>query len=162
LEGLPAPFVCHIDQQLAVKYPFKVGALEFRGYCDNETDNPGLGYSVGYGAPRIAATLYVYDRQPPLNSISSSVEIEFQRSVRDLITANEDAKRLESGNLPESFSAEALCAAFELPRNRMHTLVVLDHGQARFLKWRITCPGDERRTLAHKFLAESRAMLSCT
>jgi hypothetical protein len=157
LREVPAPYTCHADNRLKIVYPFKLATLEYAKYYNYDAEAPGRGYSIGYGAPEITATLYVLNAQPMPAPAHRAIPAELEAAVADLKKGFDGCRPVDGDPLPAGFSPDAAHAVFEW--QELRTFVVIDHGGGRVLKWRITCANDERRQLAHEFLARSRALL---
>lgn len=70
------------DVEIHVDFPYEIGWLHYDDYTDYEGRALGLGYSLGYNAPGIKATVYVYKE----NGNNAAKELSKARS--DVIEAH--------------------------------------------------------------------------
>jgi hypothetical protein len=66
-------FIIHSDKKSKLHFPYEISWLHFDEFTDYEKKEPGLGlgYSLGYNAPLIKSTIYVYD-----NNLEKSATID--------------------------------------------------------------------------------------
>jgi len=134
-DGVLPPAIVYIDSESGVIIPYEIGWLHYDGTIDNEPKMPGLGKSIGYGAPGMKLTIYVYDKQRvdmPTDIENDVVKEEYQIAVSDLVGASPNAIPLYD----ISKTSEMFYQAFEADDNI--SIVALGVAGGNFLKLRLT------------------------
>ena len=88
----PIDAPCYCDNS-GLCFPFEIGWLHFSGVEDNESNAPGLGVTLRYGAPEIKGTVFVYDRERsdiPGDVTDPWVKAEFEQASADIATIHSD------------------------------------------------------------------------
>jgi hypothetical protein len=150
LDSVPKPYLIHLDPKVGVSFPYKISGLEYSVYRDFEQDRPGLGYSIGYSAPKVEATLYVYSTKP-----NASVAENIRDEVLKTLTVHKtDCSRVEPFEIKNCFGPCAQAVEMHLsPEKR--SLIIVDQFKGKLLKWRITWLNDERRDVVEDFVTQS-------
>ena len=71
-------------------FPAAIAGAERFSVRDYEKDNPGLGYSVGYRAPDVVSTVYIYDLKTsgiPEDPSAPSIKAQFAQAKGDMLRA---------------------------------------------------------------------------
>jgi hypothetical protein len=152
--SLPAPSG-FLDARSGLSLPCQLGWLHLSGGTDNESDSPGLGWSVAYESFAIQGTVYVYDRgerQETDDVESERVVAEFRSAVADAFSMNPAAELKHQAIFKDSAGrGRCLLAILDLPGDSM-SAVLLTTSNGCFVKARITFDATEREfgRMAHE------------
>jgi hypothetical protein len=153
LDSVPTPYLIHVDHELGVSLPYKISALEYSTYRDFEKDRPGLGYSVGYSAPKIEATLYAYSVKPN-TSVAENIRDEV---LQTLLAHKNGYSSADPFEIKDCFSPYVQAVEMHMgPEKR--SLIIADHANGKLLRWRVTWLNDERRGVVEDFVSQSRKL----
>lgn len=152
--------IAYSDVGIKLDLPFELGWLHFKGVTDHESDSPGAGVGIAYGALGIKATVFVYDntRADISDDIDSiDVQNEFKRAVFDFIEASPTAGT--SGELSKNRSF--LLQAFNVGGN--FSITGLGVFRGKFIKLRITHVQDALLIdVSNQFIASVEAILEAS
>jgi hypothetical protein len=91
----------YFDDTTSTRFPVSLGALRYKSLMDYREKGSGLGKSLKYGAPRIKADIYVYDRsQRGIQSGAESPAVQ-----RELVQALNDVQMAEELGVYRDVSA---------------------------------------------------------
>jgi hypothetical protein len=130
------PVIAHQDVSGLV-FPFEIGWLHFCRSENNELDAPGLGHSLGYKAPGIVCSLYVYDRGLPSipdDVADTIVQEEFESAAHDIVTHRPDFEALPDQPPGES----CLERYYRVGEGQQASLLWLTTSRRRFIRARVT------------------------
>ncbi|MCL2429829.1 MAG: hypothetical protein FWD12_11405 [Alphaproteobacteria bacterium] len=137
------PVIAHHDVS-GLTFPFEIGWLHFDKGENNELDTPGLGHSLGYTAPGIACSLYVYDRglaTVPDDVTNSVVQDEFEEAAREIATYRPDFEALVEQPAPSQDCLERYYRVGDA--GRQASLLWLTTSRGRFIRARVTWVRDQ-------------------
>jgi hypothetical protein len=142
--------IAHEDLEILIKFPRGLSWLHFGEMVDYESRTPELGYSLGYGAPGIKATIFVY---PIINDVSDSPAylMELKKARMEIIQVHgENAIKQEWEISEEENHAVYFYIPQTEPDNISALLVTELHGY--FIKVRITLLNEKfMREVAKEF-----------
>lgn len=121
--------------------PFEIGWLHFRYFTNYEEKEPGLGFSASYSAPKIEATLYVYDNG--LSKIPDDLEDPLVQEEFEKTNAVVAARLPEAEAWPDDTTDRKLMRIYRVdPEGFKVTCVALTTSNNHFIKVRISWDRD--------------------
>jgi hypothetical protein len=130
--------IAHHDVS-GLTFPFEIGWLHFDRSENNELDTPGLGHSLGYKAPGIVCSLYVYDRgrtSVPADVTSAVVQEEFEEAAQEIAMHRPDFEALADQPAPTQDCLERYYRVGEA--GRQASMLWLTTSRGRFVRARVT------------------------
>lgn len=132
--------------------PFEIGWLHFRHFTNYEEKELGLGFSASYSAPKIEATVYIYDHglpQIPDDLNAAVVQQEFEKANADIA-----ARLPEAEAWPDDTTDRQLMRLYKVdPDGYKVTGVTLTTSNNHFIKVRISWDRDyDLDTMAMNFI----------
>lgn len=138
LNGQISPSYCEVAPDPSVKMLFEIGFLHFKGFTNYELDQPGLGFAVAYSAPKIEATIYVYDQNResvPEDLTDPIVVNEFENSAKGISIQHPGAEAWED----PPYTGTNLSRYFRMdPDGNKVSAIIFTTSSDRFIKLRIT------------------------
>jgi hypothetical protein len=129
-------------------FPEKIEGAAYKGFLDNETEHPGLGYSVAYSGPEFDATVYIYDRRLcviPNDHPSAALLEEFDRAEMEIVLSGHEQVRAAPHNLGSlrKGGPAMLMVSFVIPsisgeHDWDHSFLGLTAWNNKFIKFRLT------------------------
>jgi hypothetical protein len=127
-------------------FPEAIDGTVYRGALDNETERPGLGYTVGYSRPGLEATVHIYDRGLSVipNDIGSKPLLdEFERAKAEVLLAYANAEPDRQFDIRRADGQTMWCATCTIP-SRVHdadrddSFLAVTAWNDKFVKFRVT------------------------
>jgi hypothetical protein len=159
--------VIALDPNVQMRFPWKLGWLDYKDSAEYETETPGLGYSHNYCASGISFTAYAYPRDPQKVAMmgrAAAVESEMEAAINAITETKPGLHVLKSVRPPSWCSPDARAVLYRSNGERsrsdvLDSVLVIDHRNGVFLKLRASWIVDERGLLAFETLEAAEQIL---
>lgn len=158
------------DSFFGIPAPPAIWAFERGRITDNESANPGLGYTIAYSGPMVEATLYIYDYALPNiaeGPYGDEVRGHFDEVTREILAlpsvghyARVDLVDRYVTGTPGA-GPEFLAAVFLVNSgtNDFWSFLFLTGHSNKYVKWRISVHAEESAEVVARTLVDRHADL---